>query len=416
MRDDGAMSDEDPRGRLADDPRTVGIGGHPRTLKVLAPSAGQLWTLLAPDEPAVWAVMSFGPLQPIPLGLGRWARMKIEGQMWVVVRTPTRLIAMQSAIGPDEVAILSGPWRLELVPPSARDFGIGATVTGLNASMSLKVTDEELGHLQWARHCEDGFPPTGPAPQSPPKKTETTPQEAGQSSGGPETAVPGAGGWVWNRTVTSWQDAEQLAADHMRHLGFADVRLTGAGVDQGIDVLAAGAAAQVKFHNRPAGGPDLQQLAGAALGVPDRLFYATGFTDAATAAALTTGVALFAYEPVRGAVVPANAAARTLSPAHAGGDQRGPFGILTLDGRRTRALRWSQQIEDATHTPISNRKRKGLRQLEQRQQALSLVVEALSQLELSNSPINKKRRAERLVSESEAALRRAAKLVGVRLR
>jgi hypothetical protein len=99
--------------------------------------------------------------------------MKIEGQMWVVVRTPTRLIALQSAIGADEVAILSGPWRLELVPPSARDFGIGVTVTGLDASMSLKVTDEDLGHLQWATHCEHGIPSSGPAPGTTPSPTSS---------------------------------------------------------------------------------------------------------------------------------------------------------------------------------------------------------------------------------------------------
>ena len=96
--------------------------------------------------------------------------------------------------------------------------------------------------------------------------------------------------------------------------------------------------------------------------------------------------------------------------------ERGPFGILTLDGRRTRALRWVQQVQDATRTPISNRKRKGRRQLEQRQQALSLVVDALSLLDLSGSPVNRKRRAERLVSDAAAAQRSAAKLAGVRLR
>ena len=57
----------------------------------------------------MWAALSFGALQPIPLGAGQWARMKSEGQTWVVVRTPTPLIALQPVIGPVEVAILTGP-------------------------------------------------------------------------------------------------------------------------------------------------------------------------------------------------------------------------------------------------------------------------------------------------------------------
>jgi len=164
-RNDDVMPRRDPRDRLAEDPRTVGLDGRPRTLKTLASAAGRLWTLLGPEEPAVWAALSFGPLQPIPLGAGQWARMKSEGQTWVVVRTPTPLIALQPVIGPVEVAILTGPWQLEVIPPSAQEFRAGATVTGPDASMLLNVTDEDLGHLQWVTHCEDSMRPPGPAPQ-----------------------------------------------------------------------------------------------------------------------------------------------------------------------------------------------------------------------------------------------------------
>jgi len=228
--------------------------------------------------------------------------------------------------------------------------------------------------------------------------------------------VPGLGGWLWNRPIATWQAAEGLASAHMRHLGFADVRLTGSGVDQGVDVIAAGAAAQVKFHARSAGGPEVQQLSGAAHGLPDRLFYATGFTPAAFRAAEITGVALFAYEIIAGAVTPANDAARQLSPSRPGGDERELFGALTLDGRRTRALRWASQVQDATKAPLSNRKRKSHRQLEQRKQALVLVRRAGGLIEAAGRPENKKRRAKRLLRDAESLLQTAAALVGARLR
>lgn len=65
-------------------------------------------------------------------------------------------------------------------------------------------------------------------------------------------------------TIDTWQDAEVLAAEHMRGIGFLDAHTTPPGVDGGIDVLAQRAVAQVKFHATPVGAPSVQQLAGIA--------------------------------------------------------------------------------------------------------------------------------------------------------
>ena len=70
----------------------------------------------------------------------------------------------------------------------------------------------------------------------------------------------GSPGQFW---LQSWQDAEECACAWVRHLGFTDARLTGAGADGGIDVWATGAVAQVKFKAQSVGAPDLQRLYGA---------------------------------------------------------------------------------------------------------------------------------------------------------
>lgn len=92
------------------------------------------------------------------------------------------------------------------------------------------------------------------------------------------------GGWRWSRPVLTWQDAEQMAADHMRHIRFTGVTVSPSGRDGGLDVVSHAGAAQVKFHVAPTGGPELQKLRGAADPFAARLFYATAFTPAAFAA------------------------------------------------------------------------------------------------------------------------------------
>lgn len=96
--------------------------------------------------------------------------------------------------------------------------------------------------------------------------------------------------------VFSWQMAEELAAAHMRQLGFEQVRRMPDGVDGGIDVSALNAAGQAKHHAAPVGGPDIQRLRGAAPATEHLLFYSSsGYTPAAFKAAELANVCLFRY-------------------------------------------------------------------------------------------------------------------------
>ena len=64
------------------------------------------------------------------------------------------------------------------------------------------------------------------------------------------------------RQITSWEIAEQNAADWMRHWGYRNVSLTSRGNDRGVDVRATKALAQVKFEAKQVGRPQLQNLVG----------------------------------------------------------------------------------------------------------------------------------------------------------
>ncbi|MBU5422166.1 restriction endonuclease [Cellulomonas hominis] len=111
------------------------------------------------------------------------------------------------------------------------------------------------------------------------------------------------------RFITSWQEAEDLAAEAMRRWGFRDAERTGAGPDSGIDVRAFGAVAQVKYRAAHLGRPDLQRLVGASADQDQRFaFCASGFTPGAARYAEERGIALFLYS-VTGEVEPQGASA-----------------------------------------------------------------------------------------------------------
>lgn len=116
--------------------------------------------------------------------------------------------------------------------------------------------------------------------------------------------------------VHSWQVAEELAAWHLKELGFNNVSLTGAGADGGIDVAADDAAAQVKHYAKsPIGAPAVQQLRGAAVRKDWALFYSlSGYTKSAVDYANAATVALFQYDQ-NGLVEPRNNAATHLVEA-----------------------------------------------------------------------------------------------------
>ncbi|PPJ07093.1 restriction endonuclease, partial [Nocardia cyriacigeorgica] len=114
--------------------------------------------------------------------------------------------------------------------------------------------------------------------------------------------------------IASFEAAEHMAAVQMRALGFQDARVTNRGPDGGIDVIAAGAVAQVKWHSNPVGRPDVQRLYGAR-GTRHKLgmlfFAAIGYTANAIAYADEVGIALFVMR-FDGELFAQNAAARQL--------------------------------------------------------------------------------------------------------
>ncbi|MBF6427482.1 restriction endonuclease [Nocardia cyriacigeorgica] len=98
--------------------------------------------------------------------------------------------------------------------------------------------------------------------------------------------------------VSTPHDAERLAAQIMKNLGYKGVRLTNGGADGGIDVWSNTGIAQVKLHSKPTGRPDLQRLRGA-LGpnsAQETLFFTfAGYSRFALEYADQVGMALFCY-------------------------------------------------------------------------------------------------------------------------
>ncbi|MBF6095033.1 restriction endonuclease [Nocardia cyriacigeorgica] len=117
--------------------------------------------------------------------------------------------------------------------------------------------------------------------------------------------------------IATFEAAEQAAAVKMRALGFHDARITNRGPDGGIDVIASGAVAQVKWHINPVGRPDVQRLYGARGNRHDlgMLFFAAiKYTAGAIAYADEVGIALFVMR-YDGELFAQNGAARQLIKA-----------------------------------------------------------------------------------------------------
>ncbi|MEH0985430.1 restriction endonuclease [Micromonospora sp. CPCC 205556] len=97
---------------------------------------------------------------------------------------------------------------------------------------------------------------------------------------------------------TLWQEAERAAVGFMQAIGFKDAALTNPGADRGLDVVASGAAAQVKALATPVGRPDVQRLRGASFNVPTVLFFSlNGYSPGAIEYADQVRIALFTFGP-----------------------------------------------------------------------------------------------------------------------
>jgi hypothetical protein len=125
------------------------------------------------------------------------------------------------------------------------------------------------------------------------------------------------------RFIREARDAELIAAEWMRYLGFADAIATPVGADGGLDVVSRRAVAQVKLEGKPTGRPTVQQLHGAAEheGKTGIFFSAAGYTPQARTWAQTSGTLLFRFDR-QGGVEAVNALAHhLLSEADARGGQ-----------------------------------------------------------------------------------------------
>lgn len=108
------------------------------------------------------------------------------------------------------------------------------------------------------------------------------------------------------RIPTGWKSAEGIAEQHLKYIGFANVRLSPPGNDQGVDVIGNDVAAQVKMTALPVGRPVLQQLLGATVAYTHRVCYSTSeYTKEARIYADLHSVALFAIE-TSGEITPSN--------------------------------------------------------------------------------------------------------------
>jgi hypothetical protein len=135
------------------------------------------------------------------------------------------------------------------------------------------------------------------------------PRVEGIASANPNTERPGP------RLIRSPHEAEQVVAEWMGFMGFTNARPTPVGRDEGIDVRASDAIAQVKMEGVPTGRPVVQQLYGVAtaetsLGL---LFSLAGYTQEAISWANRVKLPLFRFN-LQGEPEAANHAARELVP------------------------------------------------------------------------------------------------------
>lgn len=372
--------------RLSNDHRTATLAGDRGARRQLEKVADRLFAELRPHERAEWVAISTGMAPAL------------------VVATDSRLLTLSMIGRPTQT--IDRPFTIVL----GKKRLIGQSVDVSDARglcLTLLLQEPDLRALQMTGGASSRSGSTTEAPPPPPSAS---------ADPGVTDPPPGStGAWRWGRPVMTWQEAELLAAAHMAALGFSGAAVTPGGADAGLDVVAQDAAAQVKYHEGSTGRPDIQRLIGAAHGFRNRIFYASSYTTAAILEADRLGVALFQFTP-EGLVVAINDAARGIAPRSPVPDQRTAFGALTFESRQNRAIRWSQQIEDATKVPISDRKRRGAKQLVERQRALELMLHGLEQLRDSDNPLYKRRRKERTLSEAEKTLKQAAAVLRIQLK
>ncbi|MDT6982683.1 restriction endonuclease [Streptomyces lusitanus] len=256
---------------------------------------------------------------------------------------------------------------------------------------------------------------------------------AGRVSGTPraEESV-GVAGSYHPRVILTWQDAELAAVDHMRGLGFADARVTGAGADGGIDVFARDAVAQVKHYSQPIGVGPVRELRGVADPHQHLLFYASGgYTAAARQFADERKVALYSLAE-SGHVTPLNETATRLSarsaPAPSSGwsqasgwgrgaaAERASRRAAELDAQRQTVLRLIARVRAHTsevHALPSNRYTKD--RIKALKAAHKLTERAESLLARSRADFQTHGGRKQLIASADEKAREAALKLGLRV-
>lgn len=126
--------------------------------------------------------------------------------------------------------------------------------------------------------------------------------------------VGGGGLLGFDGVGPDWAQAERIAAEFMRDLGYTDAHVTQPTSDGGVDVMAKDAIAQVKYQAVPVGRPAIQNIRGVAFDGRQPLVYSwSGFSPGAVAFANEADVGLF-HVTVSGPV-PITAAAQVLVEA-----------------------------------------------------------------------------------------------------
>jgi len=115
------------------------------------------------------------------------------------------------------------------------------------------------------------------------------------------------------RLIRAPKDAEDVAAEWKRYMGFIDATSTPVGPDCGLDVISTEAVAQVKMEGVPTSRPILQALHGVAQAEDKRgLFFSlNGYTKEAQVWGDSVGMPLFQFD-LQGEPRPVNQFARRL--------------------------------------------------------------------------------------------------------
>lgn len=101
------------------------------------------------------------------------------------------------------------------------------------------------------------------------------------------------------RLIRNPHDAEIVAAEWMRWMGFTDAEVSPVGPDEGIDVISPTAVAQVKMKGAPTPIEDIQRHFGVATAARKKrsLFFSLGgYTAQAERWATKNGIALFGFD------------------------------------------------------------------------------------------------------------------------